>query len=757
MNEYESKDAPADGADVDPFADMRASKPWLEAIADAEKAFQEYQDKCDNIDKLYSDLKTLSGSHAEREMQIFWANLEVLKPSIYARQPVPICQGRFKNQQKDKELIRHASEVVERSLITSFDMEDIHESLKLVRDDLATNARGVLWCRLEEDADGKQRVCYDHIDRKDFVHKPARKWKEVGWVARKTYLTVKQVKNRFPEADTSKMEFVDRKGDDNAYSNEKTACVYEIWSKEAGAVVWVAKGLEDVLDIMEPFLKLEKFYPCPRPTYGTLQRNTLIPVPDFVYYKDQIEEINEMTARISALSEALRMKGFYAGGNEDIASAIETALKKTDNNALLIPVPNMAVFGGQGMKDAILWMPVDQVAAVITQLIALRKQLIEDVYQITGLSDIMRGSTDPNETLGSQQLKTQFGSVRIRERQEEMIRLALDAARIAGEIMAENFSAEELMMYSQYQAAPSQAEVQQQIMQIDMQIRQAMSNPQVMAQAQANPEQAQQLLEQANQQKQQLAQTVTIEAVIDFLKNERLRPFVLQIETDSTIQADEDAAKQRTTEFLTALSTSLGQLAPMVQSQPQTAEFAGEVIKFAVAPFRAGRQLEAAIDNFVEQMKGMSQQDKPDPEAEKIKAEQERAAQKHQMEMDQGQQEHAAKMDEHAANLRLIQAKEQQMNQAHERDMEGRKTEAEAKRVESGMPPDDAWQALAQGQVMSAQQMSEALQGVMSAIAAIQATNQQQTAAIAQIMAAPTEIVRDKTGRAVGARKVMNG
>lgn len=620
MNEYESNGLATDEVSEDQFADMRASKPWLDAVKDAEKAFQLYHDKCDNIDKLYSDLQTLASDGGEREMQIFWANLEVLKPSIYARQPVPIAQGRFKSQTKDKELIRHASEILERSLVSSFDMEDIHESLKLVRDDLATNARGVLWCRLEDGADGTQRVCYDHLDRKDFGHEPARKWKEVGFVYRKTYLTPEKLKARFPDADVSKLEFVSREDGKGKYSSEKTACVIEIWSKAKNVVVWVAHGLDDVLDIMEPFLRLEKFYPCPRPVYGTVQRGTLIPVPDFVYYKDQIEEINELTARISALSEALRMKGFYAGGSEDIASAIEAAIRKTDNNAILIPVSNLAAFGGSSLKDAIVWMPVDMVAAVIMQLIQLRKQLIEDVYQITGLSDIMRGATDASETLGAQQLKSQYGSVRIRERQEEMVRVALDAARIAAEIMAENFSPEELAIVSQYQAVPKQAEIQQQIMQIDAQIQQAKMNPKIMQMAQANPEQASQMLQQAEQQKQTLANTVTFEAVVQFLRNERLRPFALQIETDSTIQVDEDAAKQRTTEFLAALSGSLSQLAPMVQAQPQTADFAGEVIKFAVSPFRAGRQLEAAIDNFVEQMKSVAKQPKEDPAAIKAKA-----------------------------------------------------------------------------------------------------------------------------------------
>jgi len=617
-----ANDLATDGKQADPYADMRNSKPWLEEIKDAEKCFADYQDKCDNIDKQYADLKRLSGENAEREMQIFWANLEVLKPSIYARPPVPVVASRFKDR---KPLNRHASEITERSLVTSFDTQDIDESMKAIRDDLATNARGVMWLRFEEGDTGYQAVGYDHVDRKDFVHDPARKWKEVGWVARRSWLNMERMRKRFEETSGDaylKATYEEKKGKDQDYSGEKKACVWEMWHKEKGLVVWVTPGVDVVLDIRPPYLQLDRFFPCPRPAYGTLERGTLKPVPDFVYYKDQIEEINELTGRISALSESLRMKGFYSAGGEDVAEAIETAIKQNDNQAILIPVPNVAAFGGGGtFKDSIIWMPVEQVAAVIAQLIQLRKQLIDDVYQITGLSDIMRGATDPNETLGAQELKSQYGNVRIRDRQEEMVRMGRDAARIAGEIMAENFSMETLMEMSQYDEIMTNAQVQQQIMGIKQQIMQAAQNPQMVAQAQQNPEMAQQMLQQANQQMQELQQSITWEKVMEFLRNQRMRPFALDIETDSTIQPDENAAKQRVTEFLTAMAPLIQQLGAMVAADPATANFAGEVLKFAASPFRAGRALEAAIDELVDQMKQKASQPKADPAAEQAKGE----------------------------------------------------------------------------------------------------------------------------------------
>ena len=102
------------------------------------------------------------------------------------------------------------------------------------------------------------------------------------------------------------------------------------------------------------------------------------------------------------------MKGFYPAGGGELAEAIETAIKINTPGVVMVPISNWAAFGGS--KETIIWMPIETIAATITQLVAVRKQTIDDIYQITGLSDIMRGATDARETLGAQQLKTQFGS-----------------------------------------------------------------------------------------------------------------------------------------------------------------------------------------------------------------------------------------------------------------------------------------------------------------------------------------------------------
>ena len=170
--------------------------------------------------------------------------------------------------------------------------------------------------------------------------------------------------------------------------------------------------------------------------------------------------------------------------------------------------------------------------------------------------------------------------------------------------------------------------VQRQIQQIVQQMQehhnqalQMISNPQIMQQAQQSPEQAQQLQQQFQQMQQAASGTIiklkekpTIEQVLAFLKDNRTNSFVLDIETDSTIQADENAEKQRRGEFIGVLSGLLPQLSQMIAAQPQTATFCGELLKFATAPFRAGRSLDGAIDDLVAQMQQQAdnpQQDNP--------------------------------------------------------------------------------------------------------------------------------------------------
>lgn len=645
----------------------KASRYWLAQIEDAERAFDDYQKKADSLDKLYANLNDLAATGRDRQFQMFWANIQVLGPLVYSRPPVPVVVPRFKDR---RPVPRMASELLERCTVVGFETEDIDSVMRLVRDDLTVLARGCAWVRYDT-KDG-QRVCIEHADRKDFLTSKSRYWSEVDWVAKASYLSRKEMRKRFAKKSDKAYRdaaYEKRRDDDGIEDSELKAKVWELWCKSKNTVVWVTEGVDVVLDQDEPHLKLEGFFPCPRPAYSTVQRRSLVPVPDMLFYKDQLEEINELTARIAALSSALQVRGFYPAGAGELGDAIEAAIKSTANNQVLMPISNWSLMGGGSAKDTIVWLPIDQIATTIVQLVELRKQLIADVYEITGLSDIMRGSTEASETLGAQELKSNYGSVRIKDRQNELVRFALDLVRIEAEIMAENFSQKTMLEMSQLEIetdaeiAKKSKAIEDQIKGIIAKVENAKSDPQMMQQAQANPEAAQQMLQQAQQQAQglkgeldKLKEVPTIEMVMKLLRDQRLRPFVLDIETDSTIAPDENAQKQRATEYLTAMGGLLAQAVPSVQTLPQIAPLVADTIRFAQSQFRVGRQMDQTVEEFVEAMKSLAGQPKPpDPAQAKAAAEAEASKAKAQSDAQTAQADAAEK----AANAQKIAAETQ--------------------------------------------------------------------------------------------------
>jgi hypothetical protein len=641
---------------------------------------------------------------------MFWANLEVLKPAIYSRPPMPVVVPRWKDH---KELPRKASELLERALILNFEETGIDAIMLQVRDDLATVGRGSAWVRLAA-ADGGDRNVIDHLDRADFLHEPARKWAEVGWVAKRAWLARQEVRERFGDAAARSVRLKkprDGSGEEQipGHETERKAEIWEIWSRTKGRVVWVSPGVEEVLDDREPYLRLDGFFPCPKPAYATLERRTLIPVPDFYYYRDQLEEINDLTARISALAEALRLCGFYPGGSGDLAEAIETALKNTSNNARVIPVANFQNLGGASLKDSIVWLPVAEVANTIASLVTLRKQLIDDVYQISGISDIMRGATDPQETLGAQQLKSQYGSIRVRDRQAELVRFARDLARISSEIMAENYAPEQFAAMAQMNL-PREADVAERVKAVGRQALAWLETPEG-RQLQQDPEALAQTRQRMDAQIEEMQAAVTLEKVVGLLRQERIRPFVLEIETDSTIRPDENAEKEKRAEFLGALGGTMREIAPLVARQPAAAPFATELLKFAVAPFRAGRALEGAIEQFAEAVRQEAAQAAQNPQAspEQIAAQQDDRKlafdkQKHEDEMTVRRQEIA-----HRQRLEARQARAEA------------EQEAQASASESGEAPptlpsaytqQEMLEHLAAGQLQIAQAIGQLAQAI---------------------------------------------
>lgn len=559
-------------------------------------------------------------SEDTRKFAILWSNVETIRPALYARTPQATASRRYKDNDPTA---KSASEIIERGLNYTLDAGDFDGTLQDAVQDLLLPGRGTLWVRYEpkmqtvQPAEGVsfeqleyERVVVEYVDWRDFGHVLARTWREVPAVWRRTYLTREQLKKRFPKMWSRvpldhKPAAEGQQGSSNVTSVVAKATVYEIWSKADQKVYFISKGMSEAISVEDPFLHFDGFFPCPRPVYSSKTTKNLTPTPDYFYYQDQAEEIDKLTERIGKLGDVLKLAGLYPGDGKS-STAIERLLDPNTDN-ILIPIDQWTAFAERGgIKGVIEWLPIDVVIKVLQGCIEARKQLIDDIYQITGISDILRGVSEASETATAQNIKSQWGSLRIRDRQKEVARFARDAIRLMAEVMAEVFQPETLQQMTGMQVTPE---------------------------------------------------------VMALLRDNMVRCFRVDIETDSTIEPNEQEEKQGAVEFVGMVGQFLEQAMPAVQAAPQMMPMLGEMLMFVVRKFRAGRQLEDVIEKTMTEMSVQAMQPKPPPpdpamvkvqgelEADQQRMGMEERMQTHQMQLDEQKMNHEAQMKEREAMI----------------------------------------------------------------------------------------------------------
>lgn len=593
----------------------KSSSVVLSVLQNAKDKFREWQNVCDRIDTVYSKYQGYNRPYGENwtdgDLDLFWASYEILKPAVYAHPPKPVVSTQFKDRDPVKS---KTAELLERVSVSNFDRSNIDDVMCEVRDDLIFTNRGVMWLTYESEK-GDQRVCIEHLDRLDFLHEPARKWSEVGWVARRAWMTRKELRKRFSKAsgDVYKDVKLSKKREDEERGNDDKSLkgsVWEVWHRADNKVYWVSEGVDRLLDEGEPHLKLKDFFPCPRPAYGTLARRSLIPVPDYERYSVHFDKINTLTARIYLLLEKVKLKGIVAGSG-DIRDAVSELIQSEDDETVIF-VPSIS----SDVTNMVAWMPLAEVATAITGLIDARAKLIDDFYQLSGISDIMRGATEADETLGAQQLKGQYGSVRVRQKIDELQRIAADTVRISAEIIAEHFSKETLLEMSQMKIS-TKAQIEKQIKGIEDAAEKELKNLQKQTEKfvqenQVPPEQQPQIEEQFKKTQQAILQKyapmlqeanseIPIEDIFDLLRNDKSRCFAFEIASDSTILTDEIQEKASRNEFLTTFSGASQALQGLAQMGPAGSALAGGMLNFVLGPYRIGRELDGLIDNFIDE------------------------------------------------------------------------------------------------------------------------------------------------------------
>ena len=646
---------------------------WLDIIKSYEREFKTWEARVEKIIKRYKDERMQdTADNAPKSFNILWSNVQTLVHATFARVPQPDVSRRFKDQDN---VGRVAAMILERAL--EFEVQhypDYQESLKQCVTDRFLGGRGTAWARYEphiraqslqtptngtqvtEDVDEKnEELDYecapvDYVHWRDFGHTVARTWEEVTAVWRIVYMTRDALEERFGEKVGSKIP-LDAQPDDLKRSdmqnpelqNQKRARVYEIWDKTKEETVWIAKNWKDTLDKRPDPLKLEGFFPCPKPLFATITNESLIPVPDYTLYQDQANELDICADRIDGLVKALQVKGVY-----DASQGIEIARIFTDATSTdLRPVKNWAAFAEKnGLKGCVDLFDLKPIADALEATYTAMEQIKNQVYEITGISDIVRGSSQgPAKTATEQNIKGQYASLRLRAYQTDVAMFATELLRLKAQIICD-------------------------------------FDPQTLARMAA--------VDQLREEDQQV-----VPQAIELLRDRPLRSFRVDIAADTLIQIDEQEEKQNRVEFLSAVGGYIAKVGEVAAAAPQIVPMVLQLLKFGVTGFKVGKQVEGLIDQAVDQLTQAAQQraanPQPDPrvEAEKMKAEAEvqkaqmsvqveaqkakiderRMAMEEQHDIRQMQIDSAAQQQDMAMKQQQGAMKQQQMEAQHQQKM----------------------------------------------------------------------------------------
>ena len=742
---------------------------WCSQIDFYEKESATWEKRSKKIVKRYKDER--SDAEAGRsQFNILWSNVQTLAPAAYAKPPVTNIDRRF---QDDDKLGTVAAQVLERSVSYFVDADDFDDVMKQVVLDRLLPGRGTAWIRyvpnfkdadvqgsVEVQGEGAQTtddqqtgeeaepdqelysedVVVDYVHWTDFGHTWARTWQEVRGVWRKVPMSRRELIERFGDVGKEVPMDTGGKKDIKTPEDQKRATVYEIWDKTTKKAYWVNKDWKDVLDERDDPLKLKKFFPCPKPLFATIANDSLIPTPDYIQYQDQAKELDDMTARINSLVKCVKVAGVYDAS----AQGIDRLLSEGVEN-VLIPVEQWAVHSDKGgLKGTIEFMPLQDIIAALAALYDARERAKQDLYEITGISDVVRGATDPNETLGAQELKGKFAGLRMDNTQKDVARFTRDIVRIFAEIIAENFSLETIKQVSGYKLLTAQ---EKQTIQAQMQMAQQSGQP-----IPAMPEEMQEMMDDP-----------TWEEVMDLIGNETARCFRIDIETDSTIKIDQEAEKAARNEFLAAVGSFLQQ---SVMMPPDLQPLLMQMLMFGIRGFKVARELESTFDVALKKMqeKADNPQPQPDPEQAKAEAAAQAENQRTQLEGAKMQQDGQFKQGELQLKSEELNLKRQELGlKAQELDMkyglENKKVDADLTKsridAKTKVTPDVAMsdKDMNEGEVTPmveiASQLANTLTQGLAMVAQMQAEGNQ---AVVKALQNPPErkIIRDAQGKIAG-------
>jgi hypothetical protein len=525
---------------------------------------------------------------------ILYSNTEVLLPSLYSSTPKPDVRERFRLNN-----LKPLPEMLDRFLTIAADPGNPGGDCfdNAMRDSVfQALVPGMGYVRLRYLADRAFPLVYEAGHYRTMIWGKASRWSKVPWVAFKQTMRREDMLRLFNKTEADDDANRPPISDETDQEKGSDVDVYELWNKKDRKIYFLCEQwTEKQLRVSDDPLGLENFYPTPGPLMMTVRGGKFLPIPLYNYYKEQAEELNRVSVRLIRVLSAIKVRGVY---NPLLGDDLKKMLEADEMDNALNPAAEAGMLAQTGGLEKQIWfLPIRELVAVAQQLYQAREATKQVIYELTGISDIIRGSSVASETATAQDLKNKWGTVRLRRMQTVVADYARDLFRMSVDCGSDRIPAAQWKQITQIDA-PLEAEKQvgaarmQQLMMLD-------PNSAMPAAAQpGTPPPPPNPAQQEIQKLQQLQSQPSIEDLLGRIKSDMNRTFVVNIQTSSTIDLDTAQDKSEVTEFM----NSLGQLMPALQSLgalgPSGFEAAKAILLNVCLRFKFGIGIADALQNL---------------------------------------------------------------------------------------------------------------------------------------------------------------
>jgi len=433
-----------------------------------------------------------------------------------------------------------------------------------------------------------EQIKYEYLSYDELLFSREANWEKNWWVAFKRYLYFDEAVEKFGEkkarALTRSFKHVDAEDDrrkevdfDSEKDVEKKLEVYEIWDKfkkdedDAQKIRWLTldNNTDEFLLVEEPQAKLRDFFSMPKPLVLNKKCGKFWGTPPYSFYEKSVKSLDETMRRRTALIDDVILRGVY-DQDQTILQEVLDARERT-----IVPADFFLLVekgGAKGLNGLFQFVDISATVEQITTLLNIEKEITQDIYEKSGISDIIRGASDPRETATAQEIKGDYASMRLNAHQDSFRSFVRDLVYLTFELICEVFTEESLKEYADIEADPQ-----------------------------------------------------LFSAAVQLLKVDRDRHLSLELETDSTLAVKEQKQKQDLVSFMEHFSKMLEQTTMLIERFPVEGTFnlVKSLLESLVTKFDLGRDVQndvtkmmnELIQQKIEQMQQPSQ-----PSAEQLEA-----------------------------------------------------------------------------------------------------------------------------------------